>query len=398
MRNLKRIILGATAILSSAAIFLSGCGGNNGGNGDSGSSGGFSPDRTVKVEDVIFTVVDETSRAEYEKLPLVTVIKNALESVVTLTVKTQSGKTGIYSGVVVGQSANQKDDKQKDSYIAVSHTSIIDAESVTVTASDGSSYSTDNGTLSPVGSDPWTDVCVLRASGEIKAAVLYNEESLDAGEKVVAVGNLLGDGTVLSTGGIVSAIYNASVGEGRYQNMLLTDAYCKKGSLGAGVFCENGGFLIGLTSLRDEFSSSDVTPAVTAKTLQAVCSEIIESADGVVAGRYKLGIAVEDNRSSWGVTTGIVVKELAPDGCMYADGNGLRVGDVLLDFTVGNTHYPISSSNMHAADFIERLYALCVETPVEVGDVITFRVERGRTETQISIEIKQYNYFEYVNS
>lgn len=154
MRNLKRIILGATAILSSAAIFLSGCGGNNGGNGDSGSSGGFLPDRTVKVEDVIFTVVDETSRAEYEKLPLVTVIKNALESVVTLTVKTQSGKTGIYSGVVVGQSANQKDDEQKDSYIAVSHTSIIDAESVTVTASDGSSYSTDNGTLSPVGSDP----------------------------------------------------------------------------------------------------------------------------------------------------------------------------------------------------------------------------------------------------
>ena len=117
-----------------------------------------------------------------------------------------------------------------------------------------------------------------------------------------------------------------------------------------------------------------------------------------MAGRYKLGIAVEDNRSSWGVTTGIVVKELAPDGCMYADGNGLRVGDVLLDFTVDNTHYPISSSNMHAADFIERLYALCVETPVEVGDVITFRVERGRTETQISIEIKQYNYFEYVNS
>lgn len=381
MQKYKNLFIKAAAILvATCAFFFSACDSGDITDDPIDSGSGFSPDNGIRVSSVSFNVIDETSRQEYEKLELSKVIENSLSSIVTLTVQTETA-TVVTSGVAI---ANSEDGS--DTYIVASHQSVAGAKSVVAKysfAGESISFSTDDGTLKPVGTDPQTDICVIRLSGKLPIALIYDDE-LYSGEEIVASGNLLADGTLLSTRGILSSVsYLAEASEGKSVNYLLTDAYVKASGSG-GVFLERGGFFAGLLTSLSEFRQTSISAVVPAGTVKEVASAIIEN--GYVPGRYKLGISVADNRYSWGITTGVEVTELAADGSLYAAGEGLKVGDVLRSITISGTNYGVT----RADTFLYYLYG----ADITVGDVITFSVERGKTQLTVSIQIKQYNYFD----
>lgn len=340
----------------------------------------FSPDQSVKVTSVAFTVIDESSREEYEKLPLTEVLETALASTVALTVQTDSGTT-VTSGVAVACTVDGQ-----ATYIATSHQSVAGAKSVVARYESGGktlTFSTDDGTLKPVGSDPQTDICVIRVSGKLPLVAMYDDE-LYIGEAVAATGTLLADSTLLATRGVLSNVnYLYSAGEGKTVRYLLTDAYVKPSGLG-GLFLERGGFFAGLITTLSELKQTQISAVIPASVVKDVCAEIIKN--GYVPGRYKLGISVTDNRYSWGITTGVEVTDVSQDGSLYAGGDGLKVGDILRSVTINGTTYGIN----RAESFLYYLYG----ENISVGDVLTFAIERGKTQLTISITVVQYNYFD----
>lgn len=393
MKNKKNKFIKLCAIVLSAlaafsALSAASCGEDVLPDNSEQPGGGFKVNDDVRVTSVNFTVIDQTSRQEYEKLPLTEIIENAKKCVVTLNVKTDSA-TSIISGVSIANSADGQ-----DTYVVASHKALAGAKSVTAnlngdfSATDGESkleFSTDDGTLSPVGSDPQTDVCVVRLNGKLPTAVICDDPDMAEGEPTVAVGNLLSEKTVLSTHGIIASTnYSADAGEGKTARYLLTDAYTKSGA-GGGVFYERGGYFAGLIGSLSEFRQTNITCVIPASVIKEVCSAIIK--DGYVSGRYKLGISVADNRYSWGITTGVEVTEVSKDGSCYADGGGLRTGDILRSVTFGGTTYSIN----RAETFLYYVYG----ADLKVGDVMRFSIERNRTQLVVDVVIKQYNYFDY---
>ena len=75
------------------------------------------------------------------------------------------------------------------------------------------------------------------------------------------------------------------------------------------------------------------------------------------------------------------------DGCVYAEGFGVKVGDTILSLVYDGSEYAINK----AEDFYYYLYNF----DFKIGEKIIFNVERNSTRSQISIEIIQYDYFSF---
>ncbi|WP_330970604.1 trypsin-like peptidase domain-containing protein, partial [Lysobacter sp. A3-1-A15] len=86
-------------------------------------------------------------------------------------------------------------------YVLTNHHVIVNADEVSVTLSDGRTLPAEF-----VGSDPDTDIAVMRIAAEdLDALPLADSDALRVGDFVVAVGNPFGIGQTV-TSGIVSAV------------------------------------------------------------------------------------------------------------------------------------------------------------------------------------------------
>lgn len=341
----------------------------------------FKPSISDEKSEVIFTFVDESLYGEYVEEDLPKVIERVSESVVQIVVET-SGTSAFYSGVVIGNSSDGK-----YSYIVTCHHSIVGATKVRVIACDGDESKTFS--ASPVGTDPQTNLCVIQVSGTLTPAVFYGSAStsVSVGESVITVANALATEEVIASLGIVSSSnYIVSAGEGKENKYVLTDAYANSYSAGGGAFLTKGGFLLGIIDpSSNKIWQGSIIPS---EVVQSVCTEIIEKK--VVEGRYKLGVTVSDSLTAWGVLESIIVSAISTDGSLYANGAGLRVGDVIRSVSYSKTgdFYPASAN-----DFYDYLYNEC---NFEIGDKITFFIERNNTNDTVTVTISQYDYFDYV--
>lgn len=341
---------------------------------NSAPSGGFIPEQNLNVT-VNFDVTDPLLYEQYQAQSLPEVIERVSPSVVGVSIATDNS-TAYGSGIVIADS-----EEEELTFIATSHSLISGATTVTVTDfSTGAEYS-----ASPVGTDPQTDICVIKISALLQKCTLFEDSSLiKAGEGIISVANSMGTQKNTVCAGIISANdFTVNMGEGNTSSIMLANVSWNNGSIGGGIFTQSGGFLAGmicsgtLTSLPAYVVPSD--------TLKEVCSEIIKS--GYVEGRYKLGITVVDNKSGWGITESVSIVQLSLDGCMYADGAGLKEGDIIESFIYDGTTYQINKT--------EDLYGYLYGLDFTIGDQVVFNVERTGTKTQILITIKQYNYFDY---
>src|SRR5690606_15302167 len=149
---------------------------------------------------------------------------------------------GVGSGVIYDQ----------DGYILTNYHVIAGAESLRVSLPDGRSFPAD-----VVGTDPQTDLAVLKIDGEdLPTAPLGDSNKLQVGEWVVAIGNALAlPGGPTVTVGVVSAL-NRTVqepGEGGRAgpflfNVIQTDAAINPGNSG-GPLVNLAGEVIGINTL-----------------------------------------------------------------------------------------------------------------------------------------------------
>jgi serine protease DegQ len=109
------------------------------------------------------------------------------------------------------------------------------AYEVSVGLSDGRTFE-----AQPVGSDPDTDIAVIRISAkDLQALPVADSTKLRVGDYVVAVGNPFGLGQTV-TSGIVSAVGRSGLKGLGYQNFIQTDASINPGNSGGALVNLNG--------------------------------------------------------------------------------------------------------------------------------------------------------------
>lgn len=145
-----------------------------------------------------------------------------------------AGRQSIGSGVIVDATQGN---------ILTNHHVVRGATSIRVSLQDGRSF-----TATVVGSDPDTDLAVLRIPPDkLQALTLSDSSDLRVGDFVVAIGDPYGLGQSASSG-IVSALERSSLRAAGYQNFIQTDASINPGNSG-GALVNLNGELVGINTM-----------------------------------------------------------------------------------------------------------------------------------------------------
>jgi putative serine protease PepD len=232
-----------------------------------------------------------------------------------------------------------------------------------------------------VGTDPLTDIAVIKAEGVsgLKPATLGRSGQVDVGEEVVAVGSPFGlESTV--TSGIVSAIHRpVSAGEAAGAQSTVfpaiqTDAAINPGNSG-GALVNSDGEVIGIntairstTNLTGEAGSIGLGFAIPIDEAGPVAQQLVNGEDPTHA---RLGVTVGTPENEEGLPGGAVVRSVE-DGTAAADA-GLQQGDIItrIDDTI------ISSSDSLVA--MVRTY--------RPGDQVQLTVLRDGAQQKITLEL-----------
>lgn len=253
---------------------------------------------------------------------------------------------------------------------------------ISVTLSDGRVYPAEL-----VGTDPTTDLAVIRMLGEpqdLVAVNLASSESLKVGEPVMAIGAPLGlSGTV--TTGVISALDRpvAVSGDGEGSEPVITnaiqvDAAINQGNSGGPLF-DRTGAVIGINSSIASLSNSAETAgsiglgfAIPVDLVKSVTQQILETGTvkhallGVTIGS---GIAEVEGTSQ----VGAVIGEVNPGSA--AEEAGLRPGDVI----VGLDGHPVVSGPS-LTGYVRRYVA---------GDQVTLDVVRDGVKQQVPVILQE---------
>ncbi len=186
----------------------------------------------------------ETDKTDVELLDaysraVIAVVDAVGPAVVSISISTASRRgepeqAGVGSGVIIAP----------DGYILTNDHVVQNARQLFVTLTDGSSL-----TATVVGTDPATDLAIIRASGSgLPYATLGDSDSLRAGQLVIAIGNPFGFQSTVSAG-IVSALGRALRSrEGRLiENIIQHTAPLNPGNSG-GPLVDSRGRIVGINT------------------------------------------------------------------------------------------------------------------------------------------------------
>lgn len=215
-------------------------------------------------------------------------------------------------------------------YILTNHHVIENADDVSVTLSDGRTLK-----ASPVGSDPDTDVAVMRIQADkLTALPMADSTQLRVGDFVVAVGNPFGVGQTV-TSGIVSAVGRSNIPGMGYQNFIQTDASINPGNSG-GALVNLQGQLVGINTASFNPQGSmagniGLGFAIPTNLARSVMQQLISN-KGVVK-RGTLGVDTADLSEADARRLGLASTNGARVTRVYAgssaEASGLQVGDII---------------------------------------------------------------------
>lgn len=228
------------------------------------------------------------------------------------------GENGAGSGVIV----------TPDGYILTNHHVVQGADALSVTRQDGATHE-----AVLVGSDPATDLAVIRASGsDLPYAALGDSHRLKVGQLVIAIGNPFGFNSTVSTG-VVSALGRSLRSmEGRLiENIVQHTAPLNPGNSG-GPLVDSRGKVVGINTAIIAVAQG-IGFAVPADTAIWVISEIL------VHGRVRrgfLGLAAQPRQLDRRLARihnlpnqyGVEVMVINPEG--PSGQAGIRKGDIIV--------------------------------------------------------------------
>ena len=249
-------------------------------------------------------------------------------------------------------------------YILTNNHVVENTKDMTIILSDGSQ---EKATL--VGSDPYSDIAVLKADGKTPAvASLGNSDVLKSGETVIAIGSPLGDFKNTVTVGVVSATGRAiDTGQGyQIEGLIQTDAAINHGNSG-GPLVNLAGEVVAINTLIVRNSGSgDVAEglgfAIPVNTARAVAEQIMQKGYfsrpymGItwqqitpdIAARYALPV-------QWGVYV-TKVDANGPAGQAGLQPNDMitKIGDTALDqdHSFINTLFLYKPGDQVAVDYV----------------------------------------------
>lgn len=161
-------------------------------------------------------------------------------SVVSIITTISSGRS--YFGVQEQQGAGTGIIVSKDGYVLTNKHVVSDATTVSVIRSDGTTY--DN--VQVLGTDPLNDIAFLKIPdvGDLPAVSLGDSSSVRVGQKVVAIGNALGQYQNTVTSGIISGTGRPVSAQDGNSTEDLTDLLQTDAAINSG---NSGGPLLNLT-------------------------------------------------------------------------------------------------------------------------------------------------------
>ncbi|NKB34503.1 MAG: trypsin-like serine protease [Pseudomonadales bacterium] len=270
-----------------------------------------------------------------------------------------------------------------DGYIVTNFHVVQQANRVTVTLQDGSSYDAE-----PVGSDPDKDLAVLRIDApgvELIPVNLGDSALLEVGRKVIAIGNPFGLDTTMTVG-VVSALGREidSVSRRTIQDVIQTDAAINPGNSG-GPLLNSLGQLVGVNTAiySPSGASSGIGIAIPVNTVKRIVPELI------TYGRVQtpiLGISripqPDYYRELWGIEGVIVLdvvagtdpERLGMRGIRRAQRGQIQLGDVIVEIN----GQPIAN---------EDDYATVIEQH-QPGDIVKVRTLRDNCLLEYDIELQ----------
>ncbi|MCC7418623.1 MAG: trypsin-like peptidase domain-containing protein [Acidobacteria bacterium] len=200
---------------------------------------------------------------------------------------------------------------------------------------DGKTYS-----AKVVGRDPLTDSALIKLEdgpGNLPAADLGDSDAIEPGDWVVAIGNPFNLGHTVTVGVISYKARPFAVTEGRFQNMLQTDASINPGNSGGPLIDVNGA-VVGINSaiLAGDGGSGNIGIgfAVPINTVKALLPQLRQGR----VHRGQLGVQIQSAPITDDEARALKLPK--PEGAIVAmveqdspaGRGGLRAGDVVVEF------------------------------------------------------------------
>ncbi len=183
-----------------------------------------------------------------------------------------------------------------------------------------------------VGSDPGTDIALLRIPAESLTAIRVGDsDAVNVGDFAVAIGNPFGIGQTV-TSGIVSALGRSGIGADGYEEFIQTDASINPGNSG-GALVNLRGELIGINTaiLGPSGGNVGIGFAVPTNMARAVIDQIQRFGE---VRRGRLGVETQDLTPETAKQLGVKVTEgavvLRVEKGSAAEQAGLRPKDVVI--------------------------------------------------------------------
>ena len=269
-----------------------------------------------------------------------------------------SPQMGLGSGVIVSP----------EGYILTNNHVVEGAQEIEVTLSDSRRT-----TAKVIGTDPDTDLAVLRITlDRLPVIAMGNSDTVQVGDKVLAIGNPFGVGQTV-TGGIISALGRNQLGINTFENFIQTDAAINPGNSG-GALVDVNGSLLGINTAIYSRSGGNmgIGFAIPVNTARQVLEGLVR--DGQVT-RGWIGVEpVElnsDLAETFGIkqTEGVIVTGVLQNGPAFQA--GLKPGDVLL---------AVGDKDVHNVS--ELLTLIAAQTP---GTAVKMRIKRRNVEMTLDV-------------
>jgi 2-alkenal reductase len=269
----------------------------------------------------------------------------------------------------------------KNGYIITNNHVVEGTKEVSIILSDGT-----NEKATIVGTDPYSDIAVLKTDGTVPAvATLGNSDLLQPGETVIAIGSPLGDFKNTVTVGVVSATGRSiDTGQGyQVEGLIQTDAAINQGNSG-GPLVNLAGEVIGINNMIIRGSGTGAVAeglgfAIPVNTAQAVATQIL--AKGYFARPF-MGISYQAISPNIAMTYhlpaqwGVYVTKVAPNS--PASAAGLQVGDIIT--SIGD----VQMDESHG--YLNVLYTY------SPGDKVTLGVLRDGKEISLEITLGESSH------
>ncbi len=269
-----------------------------------------------------------------------------------------SPQMGLGSGVIV----------RPEGYILTNNHVVEGAQEIEVTLSDSRRT-----TAKVIGTDPDTDLAVLRITlDRLPVIAMGNSDTVQVGDKVLAIGNPFGVGQTV-TGGIISALGRNQLGINTFENFIQTDAAINPGNSG-GALVDVNGSLLGINTAIYSRSGGNmgIGFAIPVNTARQVLEGLVRN------GQVTRGwIGVEpvelnsDLAETFGIkqTEGVIITGVLQNGPAFKA--GLKPGDVLL--AVGEKD---------VRNVSELLTLIAAQTP---GTAVKMRIKRRNADMTLEV-------------